>query len=346
MAKVDLGSVIGPQGPKGDKGDPGEVTLEEFYKAFPTDTASGTVASFLDGADGIPLKSCIVQIEPVQEGTGDPSPDNVRPISGWTGAKVTRTGKNLLPISTVRHREINYSDGFYNVRFTAVSTTERRLFGNWGIANAVSLGLAGGTYIWHGEYVSINGGAVCSTNIRVSPHGKEKYEVWAPNTARVINDDDKFFILLYFGSANTTYDCKVGIQIELGSTATDYEPYQGETYDITFPSEAGTVYGGSLDVSNGVLTVDKAQIASYNGETLPGKWISDRDVYAAGASPTTGAQVVYELATPVTYHLTPQEIITLLGQNNIWADTGDTSVTYRADTKLYIDKMHPAPELE
>ena len=128
------------------------------------------------------------------------------------------------------------------------------------------------------------------------------------------------------------------IQIELGSTATAYEPYQGSTYDITFPTEAGTVYGGSLNVTTGVLTVDRAQIASYNGETLPGEWISDRDVYAQGTTPTTGAQVVYELAPPVTYQLTPQEIRTLLGTNNIWADTGDTAVGYKADTKLYIDK--------
>ena len=27
----------------------------------------------------------------------------------------------------------------------------------------------------------------------------------------------------------------------------------------------------------------------------------------------------------------------MLGANNIWADTGDVSVDYRADTKLYID---------
>jgi len=40
------------------------------------------------------------------------------------------------------------------------------------------------------------------------------------------------------------------VQVELGSTATAYEPYQGNTYDITFPSSAGTVYGGTLDVVN------------------------------------------------------------------------------------------------
>ena len=48
-------------------------------------------------------------------------------------------------------------------------------------------------------------------------------------------------------------------------------------------------------------------------------------------------QAVYPLETPQTYQLTPQEVKTLLGQNNIWADTGDCSVSYRADTKLYVE---------
>lgn len=52
----------------------------------------------------------------------------------------------------------------------------------------------------------------------------------------------------------------------------------------------------------------------------------------------SGVHLVYELATPITYDLTSLEVLELLkGTNNIWADTGDTSVTYRADTKLYID---------
>ena len=51
----------------------------------------------------------------------------------------------------------------------------------------------------------------------------------------------------------------------------------------------------------------------------------------------SGQQAIFELATPLIVQLTPFQISTLLGQNNIWADTGDTSVTYRADTKRYID---------
>ena len=49
-------------------------------------------------------------------------------------------------------------------------------------------------------------------------------------------------------------------------------------------------------------------------------------------------QVCYPLATPITYQLTPQEITSLLGANNLWADTGDSEVEYRADVKLYITK--------
>ena len=59
---------------------------------------------------------------------------------------------------------------------------------------------------------------------------------------------------------------------------------------------------------------------------------SDMQVY------TVGASVVYPLATPITYHLTPQEVRTLLGTNNVWSDAGETAVTYKADVQLYIDK--------
>ena len=53
----------------------------------------------------------------------------------------------------------------------------------------------------------------------------------------------------------------------------------------------------------------------------------------------SGVTLVYTLATPIIYQLTPTEVQTLLGANNIWADTGDTEVTYRADTKLYIEQL-------
>jgi len=49
--------------------------------------------------------------------------------------------------------------------------------------------------------------------------------------------------------------------------------------------------------------------------------------------------IVYPLATPVEYDLTPQQILPLLGVDNIWNDTnGDTTVKYKLGIQKYIDK--------
>ena len=51
----------------------------------------------------------------------------------------------------------------------------------------------------------------------------------------------------------------------------------------------------------------------------------------------SGKYLIYELAIPVTYNLTAQEIDTLLGDNNIRCDTGDSEVCYRADISLALN---------
>ena len=42
-------------------------------------------------------------------------------------------------------------------------------------------------------------------------------------------------------------------------------------------------------------------------------------------------EIVYEIATPTTYQLTPAQTTMLTGSNTIWADCGDTTLTYRAN---------------
>lgn len=49
--------------------------------------------------------------------------------------------------------------------------------------------------------------------------------------------------------------------------------------------------------------------------------------------------VVYERATPATVQLTPQEIRALSGVNTIYSDTGDTTITGRADPNYVIDTL-------
>lgn len=52
--------------------------------------------------------------EPVQEGSGNPSPENIRPIKGRDSVKVERCGKNLLPfgerIENIYRQQIMTSD--------------------------------------------------------------------------------------------------------------------------------------------------------------------------------------------------------------------------------------------
>jgi hypothetical protein len=62
------------------------------------------------------------------------------------------------------------------------------------------------------------------------------------------------------------------------------------------------------------------------------------DTAAALKTAVTGQQLVYELAEPTTVQLSATQVNSLLGVNNLWADSGDTEVVYRADTKLYIAK--------
>ena len=346
--KTIIDNTLTQTGQAADAKTVGDAIASEDKKAlaaFATDIATGSIASFPDGADNIPMKNVVVHIEPVQAGSGDPSPDNVRPITGWTGAKVTRTGKNLLnptlASGTYTRNGITWTlnnDGSVAASGTATASSYLWLYGSssnpgpswmYKLAGKTVTASSGNGHFIQSGYASI----------QVILYGSPTLVI-REETATIPSDLSPYtgFAIVLFVNTNNTVDATVYPQLELGSTATDYEPYSGQTYDITFPTEVGTVYGGLLDVTSGVLTVTDAQIASYAGETLPGEWISDRDVYVAGTTPTTGAQVVYKLATPVTYHLTPQEITSLLGTNNLWADTGDSEVEYRANTELWVQR--------
>jgi hypothetical protein len=69
---------------------PENAYLLEEYEDVPTDIASFT-------ASDAPLKSLTASIVPVQAGSGDPSPTNVRPISGWTDCEVTVADDTTTP---------------------------------------------------------------------------------------------------------------------------------------------------------------------------------------------------------------------------------------------------------
>lgn len=54
----------------------------------------------------------------------------------------------------------------------------------------------------------------------------------------------------------------------------------------------------------------------------------------------SGQTLVFELETPQTYHIENVELVkTLYGLNNIWADTGDISLVYRADPATFTSEQ-------
>ena len=59
------------------------------------DIATGNPVTFLTDL-ARPLKSLLIPFTPQQEGTGDPSPSNIRSIIPWDGLTVFGGGKNIL----------------------------------------------------------------------------------------------------------------------------------------------------------------------------------------------------------------------------------------------------------
>ena len=133
-----------------------------------------------------------------------------------------------------------------------------------------------------------------------------------------------------FYCAGTSYNHDICINISDPAKNGTYEPYAGQSVTVQLGQ---TVYGGKLNVTTGKLTVETANIASYNGESIGEPWWSSMDEYVAGATPSIGAQVVYTLATPTTVSLTPAQIQLLTGTNVISTNADDLSVRYYASGK-------------
>lgn len=81
--------------------EPKKAALGTIAEYLPTGTASGAIASFDDGADGVPVKALTVNIELVQEGSGNPSPDNVRPITPRTDLNINCSGADTSDFKTL-----------------------------------------------------------------------------------------------------------------------------------------------------------------------------------------------------------------------------------------------------
>lgn len=266
-----------------------------------------------------------IQIEEGSTATSYAPYENICPISGWNAVNVTRSGESALKPSTA------FTETKNGLTFTS-----------------------DGNGVYHIKGKSTSNGAVQSTIFQVPEF---VIPLSQTHSLYLNNNQADSGIAMRFMNGNTVIDswtfgtvnristqyaamggktCN-GIQINVTTSAQPVDmtfipmliaKADIGTYNISL-SDAGTVYGGTLNPLTGVLTV-YPYYASYNGETLTGRWVSDRDKYVPGTIPTIGAQVVDMSGTGTEIQLTPQEIKTLIGNNNIWADAGDVTVTYPA----------------
>ena len=261
---------------------------------------------------------------------------NICPISGHTGLDAWVRGKNLLQ-NTQTTQEIK------GITFTVNS--DGSVTANGTATAGVQFTIPIDTSAVYGDlyFVGCSGGSNSTYNTYVwDIDTNRRVRKWDGTTAsdssingtfqqvKIVQGNTVCMVLRIMSGQtveNVTFYPMICSSTETDST---YEPYnpQSQTISISWKTEAGEVYGGYVDLVSGELKV-VPYYASYNGETLEGEWISDRDVYAVGTTPTIGAQVVNIGATPQTYQLTPTQVKSLLGTNNVWHDcNGDISVTY------------------
>ena len=198
-----------------------ELENYDIYGAYVTEQISGAVASFTDGADDVPVKALSVEFAATQA-SGTPTPSAPIPITPVNSVKVTRTGKNLCSL---------FTDG----KVPSITT---------------------------GELVNAGGGR--TDYIKALPNTFYTFSVSGDSQSiYMFFYDEKKGFLSYQSTSGLTLskqtpaNCSFIMlrtsknasetptpQLELGSTATAYEAYNGVTKTLDLGDD---YYGGEVD---------------------------------------------------------------------------------------------------
>ena len=328
---------------------------------------SGSMVTISDGIDGHAL-DIAASWTPTQAGSGDPSPENIRPISGRDKITLTRCGRNLW----------SYGD------LTVTLTKE------------IALNYPAGQYVFA---ANLETDAKTTVQVGVLVDGVWKYTQNAPAKPIAIKiTATKSFggVRLYAGAASseqatTAYQ---NVAVWAGSTApAAYASYSGESTALSLPE---TIYGGSVDQDgNGVkewkmLALDGTEAwvfdgsyyvvyniadisipnhgrcshfpytyyyagtgifvvdgAIYLGKQLTAKYstVDDWKSYlSAQHAAGTPVQVAYKLASPTTFTATGAKTITAKsGVNTVFSDADNVKVKYSDDTYPIPDAVKALP---
>ena len=216
-----------------------------------------------------PIKKLRCEFLPVQEGSGDPSPDNVRPISGWTGIDVIRCGEQLINLagctisdgSKAAHSVSENTIRIIATSDNSTSMTQSSCQVRWNIPKCLI-----GKSVYVGCTNILNSNPNHDPRVIFDIRSKDGSLITDPTVIRsdtrmykkliTIPENSSYANINFRIAANiTTYEVLKDDYAEFSdcyiSFSDSYSSYTGTTIPISWESEAGTVYGGYVDLVKG-----------------------------------------------------------------------------------------------
>lgn len=293
------------------------------------------------------MQKCIVDLEPIQSGSGTPSPSNVRAITGHTQVQVANSGKqNMIDPNNMGHYGRDNTTG-------QIDRTENTLSSNTNLIKVKP----STTYT-----ISRNGTAYGGRIFYYNSNKEYINNTVDYNKMVFTTPNNCYYVAFQSGYANGALDLWCMTE---GSEVVPYKPFDGYSVIINLGT---TRYGGTFDAVSGVLTVthvlysdtwgngtgatdlgsvtrkifdftsvglskNEATTSRMNCAEYLNSWAensthytinssSHKDLYLFlpnGTSSDFAFQLAYELATPFTIQRTPTQLKTLVGQNDVFA---------------------------
>lgn len=199
--------------------------------------------------------------EPVQEGSGTPSPENIRPIKGRDSVRVERCGENVIEF-------LSTEDSSSDIKIAVDAEKNITLNGTLAGKGNITIGtcrlhwVAGKTYTMYvkkvGGSVSLGSGdgitfayALFTTDYNHFFRGgtnSTNLDVYIASDAALVETELVFMLQCWRnGTVFNNYKFQIEV-VEGATTPTTYTPYNGQTNTLTLPE---TVYGGEVDAVSG-----------------------------------------------------------------------------------------------
>lgn len=330
------------------------------------------------GFDYIPTTADAIQLEAGSTATAWSPYSNICPITGHTGLSVEVTGVNIAEFTHGKGIDTGGHIHDFATRSATVTPIKIDNTRQYKYVNSNS-NTAGIYAVWNGETLVRRVAGMTSGTVMDTSGGDSLYVCGysgdgdvLPETCGVFFADQYEEFKPYTGttttvtfpdSAGTVYGGSyevVGGELLVDKLITDFD--EDRTY-YEDPNRPGVFYFGIAGRQIVTSTTDSPIIACSvykvnNVSVTTGEdcYISGVQSYGGGAvffrdtrlagktsaevkQALSGQKIVFVSGSPQTFTHEGQSVDTLVGQNNVFVDTGDVSVTYQASIKGYIDKV-------